>query len=119
MDVNKKDYSSIADKFWKALRDKHIVEKNNCITCINSRAIPGDNHLSCDCPAIVNENRVMFGIFQNLKKEIVNINPTRLEINDIPLQEWDELGIREGYVIFPFNFDPRWLKYCLYYNNKV
>ena len=115
---NKEDHSSIADEFWKSLKDRHIVEKNNCSTCKYSGTISGDAHLCCNHPAIVDDRNTMQRILQSMSNNMYNTNPTRLVINDIPLQEWDESGISQGYVIFPFNFDPIWLEYCLLYNNK-
>ena len=115
---NKENVYDFADEFWKSLRDKHISEKNKCSTCKYSGTISGDAHLCCNHPAIVGDKNTMQRIFQNMANNTYSTNPTRLVINDIPLQEWDESGISQGYVIFPFNFDPRWLKYCLLYNNK-
>ena len=114
----KDDYSSIDSEFWKSLKDIHISEKNKCSTCKYSGTISGDAHLCCNHPAIIDDRNTMQRILQSMSNNMYNTNPTRLVINDIPFQEWDESGIRQGYVIFPFNFDPRWLKYCLLYNNK-
>ena len=115
---NKDDYSSIASEFWKSLKDKNISEKNKCSTCKYSGTISGDAHLCCNHPAIIDDRNTMQRILQSMSNNMYNTNPTRLVINDIPLQEWDESGISQGYVIFPFNFDPIWLEYCLLYNNK-
>lgn len=119
MNENKENVYSFAEKFWESLRDKHIVEKNNCSTCKYSNTISGDAHLSCNHPAITEDMNVMQRILQRMINDEYSTNPTQLVVNGVPLQEWNESGVRQGYVLFPLNFDPRWLEYCLLYNNKI
>lgn len=119
MTKNRGNAYTFANEFWKSLTDKHISEKNNCTTCKYSGTISGDAHLSCNHSAIVDDRNTMQRILQNIANNTYSTNPTRLIINNIPLQEWNESGIKQGYVTFPFNFDDRWLEYCLLYNNKV
>lgn len=119
MNENKENVSSFIDKFWESLRDKHIVKKNNCSTCKYSNTILGDAHLSCNHSAITEDMNVMQRILQRMINDEYSTNPTQLVVNSVPLQEWNESGVRQGYVLFPLNFDPRWLEYCLLYNNKI
>jgi hypothetical protein len=52
-----------------------------------------------------------------LAQGVLRRNPTYLLINDEPAQDFDEHGLRKGWVLFPFNFDPTWLNKCLLYED--
>lgn len=119
MNENKEDNSMSAKEFFRLLRDKNIAEKNKCFTCKHSKDISGYAHLSCNHPAITEDMNVMQRILQKMINDEYSTNPTQLVVNGVPLQEWNESGVRQGYVLFPLNFDPRWLEYCLLYNNKI
>ena len=43
-------------------------------------------------------------------------NKETKEVTDVPIQEFDEHGIKNGWVIYPSNFDPVWLEHCLIYS---
>lgn len=89
------------------------------VTCGYCDTILGDAHLSCNHSAITEDMNVMQRILQRMINDEYSTNPTQLVVNGVPLQEWNESGVRQGYVLFPLNFDPIWLEYCLLYNNKI
>jgi hypothetical protein len=60
-----------------------VSDKPNCYECIHRRKVPGDAHSQCCHPHTA-----------NLK---VVGNP---------------VGIQNGWFMWPFNFDPTWLREC-------
>jgi len=74
------------------------ITQVNCHNCKFKRNIAGDSHIQC-----VHKEAFVF------IKNIISLNkplsfPLNIDIN--------EIGIEKGYVIWPINFDPIWLKNC-------
>lgn len=71
----------------------------NCYKCIHRRSVPGSSHSACAHPG----NKT--GMFDMFSPE--NINQARkLNIKGHPH------GIRNGWFMWPVNFDPVWLLSC-------
>lgn len=60
-----------------------MSEKPNCMKCQWRRPVPGDTHSACVHPIWSNNNVT-----------------------------GHQIGIKGGWFLFPFNFDPRWLLTC-------
>ena len=98
--------------------------KFDCYTCQYRGQVPGSAHSCCNHPSIKEVEELLI-----LKSAmgLGSTNPLGLEVTltqedgetkTIPLQDWNEIGIKKGYVLFPFNFDPIWLKHCLLHKSK-
>jgi hypothetical protein len=91
-------------------KDHLIKEKVNCYTCQYRESVAGSCHSSCsfEFPKKIQSLNLL-----SMAQGLTTTNPSHLTVSDIPLMEWDKVGLSKGYVIFPFNFDPVWLNYCL------
>lgn len=95
---------------------KHLEEsKIGCFTCKYMGSVTGSCHKKCNHPSIEPIKPIML---LQMAQGVGSINPTRLTVNGIPMQKWNKHGIEKGWVIFPMNFDPVWLQYCLMYDKK-
>ena len=102
----------------KTLKDyvHHLQEnKIGCNSCKHVGTVAGSCHKSCNHEGMKELTPI---VLLKAAMGIGSTNPTQLSVNDIPLQKWNAIGIEKGYVVFPVNFDPVWLEYCLMYNKK-
>jgi hypothetical protein len=70
---------------------------NQCYTCKYRGTIPGDCHSQCK----------------------LGISALFNGGNEMPNVEGDEHGIKSGWFMWPFNFDPVWLKSCDSYAGDI
>ncbi len=100
-----------------------MKSENNCFTCKHRGSVVGSAHSCCNHP-IVELPSMRQLLMLKLLSGVGSTNPTQLIItsNDtgesFSMQEWDEYGISKGWVIYPINFDPTWLKHCHMYESK-
>ena len=95
---------------------KHLEEnKIGCFTCKYMGSLAGSCHKHCSHPSIETIKPIML---LQIAQGVGSTNPTHLTVNGIPMQKWDSLGVEKGWAIFPVNFDPIWLQYCLMYDKK-
>jgi hypothetical protein len=83
-----------------------MSDKPNCYTCIHRGSVPGDAHSCCKHPDSGNSgggNDMMSGIINMLSSKPVD--------NKLNIQA-HEHGIRNGWFMYPWNFDPSWLISC-------
>ena len=73
------------------------MEAPNCYKCKHRGSVPGDAHSCCNYPGT---KTGMFDIFSN--GDMI----TKLGIRG------DDHGIRNGWFMWPVNFDPSWLISC-------
>lgn len=97
---------------------------NECYTCKHRGEVVGSAHSCCNHP-IVNINEIKeLSLRVALQRRIVK-NPTFLIVTNEETGEkkdlisFDEHGVKNGWVLFPFNFDPVWLKQCLMYDKRT
>lgn len=89
-----------------------MSEPAKCYKCPHHKTIPGDAHLECDHPiakAVGPDTLIAFGT------GIATGFNIKLNSPDGPLEisvYGDEHGIREGWFVWPIDFDPVWLKSC-------
>lgn len=76
--------------------------KPDCYNCKYRRNIPGDAHSRCIHPKASNGNE-----FIALMK-LLKGRPEKQELN----VKGNPHGIRNGWFMHPFNFDPTWLEEC-------
>lgn len=83
-------------------------EKPNCYKCKHRRTIPGDCHTRCAHPKVVEGNdsdnpfTLMAAMFSGDTVEATKELDIRGDAN----------GIRNGWFMWPANFDPVWLQNC-------
>ena len=78
----------------------------NCHKCKHRRDIPGDAHSRCLHPAIGEMDSNPFGA-------LVDMLDGRWQKAAIELNiKADPHGVREGWFMWPANFDPVWLLNC-------
>ena len=65
------------------------MERPDCYKCKHRHDLPGNAHSTCEHP---------------LLKSDLGTNPLNIKGR--------ELGIKRGWFLFPFNFDPVWLLNC-------
>jgi hypothetical protein len=93
------------------------TNKRLCYSCKHRGEVTGSSH-SC-CNALPNKAGQLV-LLANLSDCVSNpsfISLSDNEGNKIPVMEVDTHGIKKGWFIYPINFDPCWLKYCLMYDN--
>ena len=96
-------------EFWDAYsKDNPDPRKAECAKCKYKEKLVGDAHIACTSLGAR-------GILQALTGE----PPTAdTKFGKIPLVYANEIGIRKGYFMWPFNFDPFWLWWCFLFEAK-
>lgn len=79
----------------------------NCYECKYRGNVPGDTHSSCHYPGVESDD--FLGFFNPNNRQIM------LELNI----EADPHGIRNGWFLWPANFDPVWLINCDGFKQKT
>ena len=75
------------------------MSKPNCYKCKYRGTVPGDAHSCCKYPG---NNTDMVAIFMGGSNE----NASKLNIKA------NAHGVRNGWFMWPINFDPVWLENC-------
>jgi hypothetical protein len=80
------------------------MKENDCHTCKHRRAVPGSAHSECH---FYEHPGVRFLIAQKMSEG----NPIQITSNSTGEQliEFNEVGIRKGWCMWPVNFDPVWV----------
>jgi hypothetical protein len=74
----------------------------NCYKCKHSCPIPGDAHLSCNCPPL-NDDKAKAGIaLYVMAGSITGIETFGITFN--------QHGVESGWCNWPMKFDPVWIK---------
>ena len=89
----------------------------NCHDCKYKNSVPGSAHICCVHP-IVEMPEMKSILMIQLARGVVPVNPTHLLVDGEPCQEWSEYGVRNGWAMYPINFDPVWLNHCKLYETK-
>ena len=76
----------------------------NCYDCDYRRSIPGDVHSACIHPAITVADRALAPLFMANDQR----RGAALLLNVVG----NGYGIKNGWFMWPVNFDPVWLKSC-------
>ena len=80
-------------------------EKPDCYTCKYRGSVPGDAHSRCDHPK-VSQGSNSFGALVDMLSGKNNSAAWELKIQGNPT------GIKNGWFMWPANFDPIWLENC-------
>lgn len=89
-----------------------MAEKPNCYACVHRGTVPGSAHSSCLHPATR-------AVHDNPGARLAGLLGKRTGLQVIPSQAAADLhiaaaaqGIRNGWFLWPVNFDPVWLERC-------
>ena len=89
------------------------LSKANWYECVHRGEVPGSAHSSCKHPATRNP------IDENPLTALVGIMGRRTGMTSVPSKAAAVLnvrgnahGIKNGWFIWPVNFDPTWLEHC-------
>jgi hypothetical protein len=91
------------------------MEKPKCYTCEYRRNIPGDTHSRCYHPdvQIINDNPI--ANIASLMGKHLGMPPIGMDVLGVTASEH---GIKNGWFVWPLNFDPIWLESCNGYTTK-
>lgn len=78
------------------------MNKPDCYKCKYRRNIPGDRHSKCVHPKVSKGNEL---------SALMNLLGGRQEKQELHVKGSPH-GIRNGWFMHPFNFDPIWLEEC-------
>ncbi len=78
------------------------MEKNNCFTCKFRRDVPGSAHSAC---GVFNDPKLDLGVVAELMQGRV----IKIKAGDVDLIEFNPIGIKNGWCIWPVDFDPIWV----------
>jgi hypothetical protein len=91
--------------------EKEKVEKHNCYVCKHRQDVIGSTHSSCHHPKLgdMPDNPIlgMMAILGGVRR----VPTIQAGIRELGIQA-DPHGVRRGWFIFPYNFDPVWLRAC-------
>jgi hypothetical protein len=86
------------------------AEAANCYKCEFRGTIPGSAHSKCE-PANITKIHEQYYLLTHIP--VIEVNEKR-----VPAVKFDPAGIRNGWALWPINFDPVWLRHCFFYKEK-
>lgn len=86
-----------------------LAQNAKCHECMWRQEIPGDAHIQC-VPRGTKpiDGLVLAGATLTVELDGVTINAV----------EFDPVGVLKGYVLWPINFDPIWLRHCFMFSRR-
>lgn len=96
--------------------------KNNCYTCEFRGSVPGDAHSCCRHPDLKGLTDDI-GNLVDLLASMGGSSPiTGVEAIQVIMEKFEIRanihGVKKGWFLWPFNFDPVWLLNCNAYKRK-
>lgn len=88
------------------MREEISGEKFDCWTCRHRGEIPGDCHVRCNHPDAKLDAPIIVKCLMTGSAAPLDSVWKRLGITG------DIIGIRNGWFLWPMNFDPTWLRNC-------
>lgn len=96
--------------------------KNNCYTCKHRGNVPGDAHSCCRHPDLKGLTADIGNLIDLLASMGGSSPVTGLEPIQVIMEKFEiranAHGVRQGWFLWPFNFDPVWLENCNAYEKK-
>jgi hypothetical protein len=88
----------------------------NCYKCPYRKEVPGSAHSQCHYPLIEKMWKSPEAMIISIYGGGDPIVPT-FEVDGVmfPVVVIDPHGIRNGWAMWPYNFDPTWIKMCAFY----
>ena len=93
----------------------------DCENCVYRGNVPNSVHSSCRHPRALELISFSEDLFKHLKRLTNDLQLSPMYELDLKVnEEYREYAIENGWVTWPFNFDPRWITNCNGYEaNKV
>ncbi len=88
------------------------MPRAKCYDCVHRREVPGSAHSSCHHPATEAVYRDPLAGFVGLMGRRSGVTSMSSQASAALNIRGVELGIRNGWFIWPVNFDPTWLENC-------
>ena len=86
------------------------MTKPNCYECVHRRSVPGDAHSSCAHP----DNGDVGG--GDMFSALIALMGGAKAGNKVTANPH---GVRNGWFMYPINFDPAWLETCAGFTEKA
>lgn len=80
-----------------------------CYNCIHRGTVPNSRHSSCQHPDVLHMD---CGTYRTVIRRLANEEEV-IRISGGMGVHFDEQGVKGGYALWPFNFDPIWLVECI------
>ena len=87
----------------------------DCYNCIHRRNIPGSAHSSCAHKAA---DATLPLVMAKAAAGYSSVEPIPVRANGHPIVLLDKVGVRGGWALWPFDYDPIWITQCLLYEGK-
>jgi hypothetical protein len=88
---------------------------SNCYTCSFRKNTPGDCHSSCSHPVFNDNNNAMKTVMLIMRQHPASM----AALEQMTGIRFDSYGVQSGWVNFPLNYDPIWLKGDCKYHNLI
>ncbi len=114
-------YQKVFDAVSEVTKGDIAYDKPNCYKCRFRGKVPGSAHSYCHAIAVINggsmeakayEQAIAAGMMIGDTTVIPLLNFTE-SAYPIPMVGFRETGIRKGWALWPVNYDPAWLLWCL------
>ena len=90
------------------------MKKPNCYDCKHKGNVPGSAHSSCNLLRNVGTDESEIGKLELLLAS----GAAQLTVDSEPAVQFDPHGIKNGWAIWPLNFDPIWLQKCSFFSEN-
>jgi len=87
-------------------------KKHNCYNCMFRGTVPGSAHSSCNVLKYIGEKGTI------AESAIALGIATIKDEHGHDAVQLDPHGVRNGWAMWPINFDPIWVNKCMFYINK-
>ena len=97
---------------------KNTNKPTICYSCKHRGDLSGSAHSCCKHPEVAEESSPLdniMAIFASVGRVAPSMNPSLMSKLNIQVNEH---GVRNGWCIWPLNFDPIWLENCDGYEKK-
>lgn len=104
-------------EFFEALAEPFGFNPStvSCFQCAHHRSVPGSTHSRCVAAGNEREQALLAMTWFSDEVSLPTID---IWGNEVSVVGGNEHGIAEGWFLWPLNFDPVWLLWCLMYEEK-
>jgi hypothetical protein len=85
----------------------------DCYSCVHRREVPGSTHSACGLVGDEMDRFKVAAIYMQGRRIVAEYNGTKT-----PLVELNSHGVKNGWCLWPVDFDPVWVDSCLGYSKN-